>query len=126
MIAWGKFLSADQIGQLVNFIHRLPTGSSGTSQAVPSFTANVMPILRTKCVVCHGSFGGWDATSYSSIITSGDHAPVVISGDALNSLLVQKLQGTQQIGSIMPPSGKLSDTEIQIIIDWINAGALER
>ncbi len=25
----------------------------------------------------------------------------------------------------MPPSGKLSDAQIQVIIDWINAGALE-
>ena len=59
-------------------------------------------------------------------MTTGAHNPVVIPGNALNSLLVQKIQGTQQIGSLMPPSGKLSDTEIQIIIDWINTGATER
>ena len=44
----------------------------------------------------------------------------------INSLLVQKLLGTQTNGSSMPPSGKLSDAEIQVIIDWINAGALEK
>lgn len=59
-------------------------------------------------------------------MTSGDHAPVVIPGDATNSLLAQKLLGTQQIGILMPPSGKLPDAEIQTIIDWINAGALEQ
>jgi len=59
-------------------------------------------------------------------MTTGTHGPVVKPGDATNSLLVQKLQGTQQIGSLMPPSGKLSDAEIKIILDWINAGALER
>ena len=126
MIAWGDFLTSTQIEQLVSFIRTLPSSTSGAGQAVPSFAADVMPIMQAKCVLCHGSLGGWNAASYSSFMTSGNHAPVVIPSDALNSLLVQKLQGTQQIGTIMPPSGKLSDTEIQIIVDWINAGASEQ
>ncbi len=126
MIAWGEVLTSNQIEELVNFIRTLPSGGTNTNQGVPSFSADVMPILQAKCVLCHGSLGGWNATSYSSFMTSGDHAPVVILGDAINSLLVQKLQGTQQIGTLMPPAGKLSDAEIQIIIDWINAGAPEQ
>jgi hypothetical protein len=70
--------------------------------------------------------GGWTATSYSSVMTTGNGGPVVIPGDAANSLLVQKLKGTQQNGSIMPPTGKLSDAQIQVIIDWINVGAIEK
>jgi hypothetical protein len=70
--------------------------------------------------------GAWNAASYSSVMTTGAHGPVVIPGDPTNSLLVQKLQGTQQIGVLMPPAGKLSDAEIQIIIDWILNGALEK
>ncbi|MBU2611895.1 MAG: hypothetical protein KJ606_13260 [Chloroflexi bacterium] len=77
-------------------------------------------------MVCHGSLGGWNATSYSDIMTSGSHAPTVIPGNAANSLLVRKLMGTQTEGLVMPPSGKLSDAEIQIIIDWSNAGAPEQ
>jgi cytochrome c551/c552 len=57
---------------------------------------------------------------------TGDHAPVVIPGDANGSLLAQKLLGTQASGVIMPPSGKLSDAEIEIILDWIKAGAPEK
>jgi Planctomycete cytochrome C len=75
--------------------------------------------------MCHGTLGGWDGTSYQSAIESGDHAPVIIPGDAENSLLIQKLLGTAPQGEIMPPGGKLPDETIQIIRDWINEGALE-
>jgi hypothetical protein len=58
-------------------------------------------------------------------MNSGDNAPVIIAGDAEHSLLAQKLQGTQQTGSLMPPSGALPADQIQIILDWIAAGALD-
>jgi cbb3-type cytochrome c oxidase subunit III len=123
MIAWGKFLSANQIDQLVQFIRGL--GNTPTSQA-PAFATDVLPIFQASCTICHGTLGGWTATSYSSVMTTGNGGPVVIPGDAANSLLVQKLKGTQQNGSIMPPTGKLSDAQIQVIIDWINVGAIEK
>ena len=124
MIAWGKLLSSDQIRQLVQYIRGLSGIPIGTpTDGAPSFATDVLPIFQLKCTVCHGTMGGWTASSYTSVMTTGAHTPVLIPGDAINSLLVQKLQGTQ---SLMPPSGKLSDVEIQTIIDWINAGALER
>jgi hypothetical protein len=58
------------------------------------------------------------------VMNTGNNAPVVIPGDAEGSLLAQKLLGTQAVGTIMPPSGKLPDSMIQPILDWINAGAL--
>jgi mono/diheme cytochrome c family protein len=126
MIAWGEILTADQITQLVSFIRQLGTAESKTTGNIPSFTTDVMPILEAKCKVCHGSLGGWDTTSYKTVTTTGDHAPVVKPGDAKGSLLAQKILGTQTVGSIMPPSGKLTDAEIQVILDWIAAGAPEK
>jgi len=38
-------------------------------------------------------------------------------------LLAQKILGTHEEGTIMPPSGKMDDDEIQVILDWIEAGA---
>ncbi len=75
--------------------------------------------------MCHGTLGGWDGSSYQAVMTTGDHAPVVIPGDVANSLLAQILQGTATSGAIMPPGGKLPDATIQIILDWIAAGAPE-
>ena len=86
-----------------------------------------MPILENRCVNCHGSDGGWDGSSYELVMTTGDHSPVVIPGDVENSLLAQKLVGTHEEGDLMPPPPlrKLNDELIQIILDWIAAGAMD-
>lgn len=60
---------------------------------------------------------------YDSFVDSGDNGPVVLPGDPDGSVLAQKLLGTQTSGSIMPPSGALPPDEIQLVIDWISAGA---
>jgi mono/diheme cytochrome c family protein len=131
MIGWGEILNAEQIQQLVEFLRQLepitPTAEPGPgptpTPSVPSFSDDVFPILDENCVMCHGSSGGWDASSYEAVMTTGDNAPVVIPGDALNSLLAEKLLGTQSEGTVMPPRGKLPDDEIQVILDWIAGGA---
>jgi mono/diheme cytochrome c family protein len=122
MIALNKLLSPDQIQQLVQLLRSLGQPTAGGTL---SFTSSVLPIFQANCSSCHGSMGGWNASTYNEVMTTGAHAPVVIPGDAANSLLVQKLLGTQTVGFFMPPTGKLSDAQIQIIIAWINAGALE-
>ena len=76
--------------------------------------------------MCHGSLGGWDASSYQSVMTTGEHAPVVIPGDLTNSLLAQKVQGIAKTGAVMPPGGELPDEIVKIILDWIKSGAIEK
>jgi mono/diheme cytochrome c family protein len=89
----------------------------------PSFVNDILPIFEAKCTMCHGTLGGWDGTSFEAVMTTGDNAPVVIPGDPDGSLLGQKIVGTQEEGGIMPPGGKLPADEIQLILDWIAAGA---
>jgi mono/diheme cytochrome c family protein len=120
MIPWGEILTSDQIAQLVDFIRSLDPDASPPSDGVVSFTDDVVPIFDANCIFCHGSMGGWDATTYDKVINSGDNGPSVIPGDSETSLLVQRLLG---VGAIMPPGGSLSEGDIQIIIDWIEAGA---
>jgi len=123
MIAWGEILTGDQIRQLVDFLRRLGAGTSPAPATAVSFSADIVPILETYCFACHGSLGGWDASSYLAVMASGDHAPVVIPGDGAGSLLGQKLLGTQTFGTVMPPGGSLSPELIQVILDWMDAGA---
>jgi mono/diheme cytochrome c family protein len=125
MIAWGEILTSDQIEDLVKFIRGLekapgPTPASGEA---PSFQNDILPIFQAECSACHGSFGGWDASSYDSVMNSGNNTPVVIPGDAAGSLLAQKMLGTQTEGGAMPPGGLLPSDQVQLIVDWINAGA---
>jgi mono/diheme cytochrome c family protein len=100
------------------------TGALTTPGAIPGFSAQILPILQTNCSTCHNQqtkLGGWDASTYSSVMAGGLDGPAVIVKDASNSLLAKKLLGEQ--GNIMPPSGKLSPDVIQLILDWINSGA---
>jgi hypothetical protein len=135
MIGWGEILSADQIRQLVDYIRQfeLPESEPG-SQPTPTalggsgdvtFVDDILPIFEERCTGCHGSMGRWSAASYEDVMTTGANAPVVIPGDAQESLLAQKILGTHTEGGIMPPSGKMRDDIIQLIITWIDNGALE-
>lgn len=122
MIGWGEILSSEQIRQLVEFIRGL-AGGAEPSAGPPSFATDVLPILQESCSVCHGTLGGWDSSSQAGVVDSGANGPAVIPGDPVGSLLAQKLLGTQSVGTIMPPGGKLPQSKIQIILDWIAAGA---
>ncbi len=103
MIGWGEILSTEQIQQVVEF-HPY-AGVAALVQAPPQpldryhSHADVLPIFDAKCAICHGNLGGWDASTYETVMTSGNNAPVVIPGDPENSLLAQKLFGTQEQGT---------------------------
>jgi mono/diheme cytochrome c family protein len=126
MIAWGEILTSEQIEELVTFIEALPIVEPG--EELPdevSFSRNVVPIFESYCSICHGTDGGWDASSYDAVMNSGDHGPTVIPGDPDNSLLAQKILGTHEEGDIMPPLRVMSERNIKIIIDWITQVALD-
>ncbi len=129
MISWGEILTSDQIQQLAKYIRTLKPATAqptGTPSGQPTFAGQVLPVLQANCSACHGEaakFGGWDASTYDSATTTGDHGPVVVPGDPTQSLLAQKILGTQTQGTVMPPGGQLTQAEIQAILDWIAAGA---
>jgi uncharacterized membrane protein len=88
-----------------------------------SFANDILPILQNRCFNCHGgeeTKEGLNLGSYATLMAGSDNGPVVVAGDAANSLLAQQL-----LNGKMPKRGpKLTPTQIQLIIDWINAGAL--
>jgi mono/diheme cytochrome c family protein len=126
MIAWGDVLTARQIQSVVDYIRELagPFGPT-VPGSVPGFIADVLPIFEESCVICHGTAGGWDATTREAAIESGANGPAVVPGDPDNSLLVRKLLGTQELGTVMPPGSMLMEAEIAIVIEWILAGTPE-
>lgn len=123
MVPWGEILTSDQIQQLVTYIRTLDTESAVPTPEGVSYVRDIVPIFEASCAGCHGALGGWDASTYGSVVNSGDNGPAVIPGDAEGSLLAQKVLGTHTFGTIMPPAGRLPEEQIQLIIDWISVGA---
>ncbi len=77
--------------------------------------------LLANCAPCHTSesFGGFNVSSYDNI-TDGNQ---IDDGDADESLMIQRMEGT--VGSIMPPqpSDPLPQEDINVIREWIDDGA---
>lgn len=86
-----------------------------------SFTADIIPIMNTSCNQsgCHAAGGiSPDLTpgnAYESLFA------IVDITNPQESQLYKNLIGSE---SIMPPSGKLPDSDISIILGWIEQGAL--
>jgi len=99
-------------------------GSPSVARSVQvSYAKDVRPILESRCATCHmGEFvsEGLDMGTYESLLAGSQNGPVIVLGDAPHSVLIQKVtDGT------MPKKGpRLTPNQIQIITDWINAGAL--
>jgi Protein of unknown function (DUF1549)/Protein of unknown function (DUF1553)/Planctomycete cytochrome C len=92
---------------------------------------DVIPILLRRCTVCHGAHrkeANLDLRSKAAMVRGGKSGPVIVSGNAEESLLIKKVRAGQ-----MPPRERLVEVsvkpieanEIEIIAKWITAGAPE-
>jgi mono/diheme cytochrome c family protein len=95
-----------------------------TTAASPSvsYASDVQPIFETRCDNCHmGEYPseGLGLDAYETLMAGSQNGPVVIPGNADDSLLIEKV-----VEGEMPKRGpKLTPAQIQTLIDWINAGA---
>ncbi|RJP52232.1 MAG: hypothetical protein C4583_07195 [Anaerolineaceae bacterium] len=101
----------------------VPAASDTPAAVAVSFANDVMPILQSRCFNCHGGDDvkeGLSFASYTTLMAGSINGPVLVPGDAANSLLIQQIQNGK-----MPKRGpKLTPAQLQILIDWILAGAL--
>ena len=92
--------------------------------AIVSFSNDVFPILQSRCINCHGgnrTEEGLSLKTYAEIMKGSQNGLVISAGDANNSLLAELISDQK-----MPKRGpKLTPPQIQLIIDWINQGALD-
>jgi len=106
------------------------TAPEGTPDSTPSTPAaasgltwdnSIGALFQAKCTACHGAgaLGGLNLSTYSDAMQGGVSGPVIVPGDGANSLLVTK----QQAGG---HPGQLTPEEIAQVIEWIDAGALEK
>ena len=100
-----------------------PTSEPATGATV-SFANDVLPILESRCVNCHGGDRTEEDLSlktYNDLLAGSQNGAVVVPNDADHSKLAELI-----INQKMPKRGpKLTPPQIQLIVDWINQGALE-
>ena len=99
-----------------------------------SFQNKVQPIFNQHCVSCHdnivysGNLNLTNSNSYNNLVNvvSTAYSPNirVVPSNPTNSVLLQKINNSNQFGQNMPISGSLSQQEINNIKEWINQGAL--
>ncbi len=122
---------------LAGMLSACGTQAAGTSTSQPteaaaqpvaqntaiSFTKDILPILQSRCVNCHGGervSKGLTLNTYNDLMTGSENGPVVTPGKAADSLMIQMI--TEQK---MPKNGpKLTSSQLQTITDWVNQGAL--
>jgi cytochrome c553 len=111
-----------------------PTSPTPTA---PTLSQIQSQIFDSACVTCHTDVGRVPAASLNlrpgasfpnlvNVQSTGKPGAIrVRPGDANGSYLVQKLEGAADIvGARMPRNAApLSDAQVKMIRDWINAGA---
>ena len=94
-------------------------GTSGTS-----FSADVLPLLQSRCERCHGgrrTEAGFSTVNYSDLMAGSYGVSVVVPGSSQESRLVKVIVS----GDMPRRSPPMPQDEIDVISAWIDEGALD-
>lgn len=106
-------------------------GGCSKAEVPVSFSAEVRPLLETRCGGCHapGKIGyessGLSMASHEALMQGTKFGAVVIPGDALSSALTMLIEGRAD-PSIRMPHGDLpplSAAEQLLVRTWVEQGA---
>lgn len=127
MIKWHKTLAT--YGSVM-IASTAVLGLGACTQKSVSFSGDVQPILKARCLECHVPGGdgyiksGFDMTSYDTLMKGGKFGPLVKPGDPLTSALNMLVEGRAASKMRMPHGReKLSDHEIETLSAWVKQGA---
>jgi mono/diheme cytochrome c family protein len=115
-------------GVFIGYLALTKTGeepSVATAEnAQVSFSSDVLPVLEARCQRCHGP-GRAEVDlrldSYDDVLAGSSNGSVVVPGSADTSYLVDLIKS----GAMPFGAAKLPEAEIQTIVNWVNAGALD-
>ena len=100
-----------------------PAPATESAPAVEvSYSKDIAPLLDASCLNCHGgdrTSKGLSVKTYDELMAGSVNGAMIVAGDPAGSKLLQLVtKGT------MPKRGeKLTASEVQMISDWIAAGA---
>lgn len=103
----------------------LTLGPAALAQPV-DFVRDVRPIFEKHCYQCHSGNdqeSGFRLDVKEAAFRGGDnHGPDILPGRANDSPLIRFITSKKD-DEVMPPGGRLSQSEIEILTRWVNEGA---
>jgi len=102
----------------------IPQQKPAPPPPAPSYQKDIVPILRTACIGCHGNTqpaAGFSVASYEDLFKAGKKGPQLVAGKAAQSRLVRLVSGAEQ--PRMPPGSGLKSADAELIRRWVDAGA---
>jgi hypothetical protein len=96
-------------------------------QAAAFFSSRIQPLLERHCYECHSHQakkvkGGLVLDSRQGWETGGESGAAIVPGRPEDSLLIKAVL-YQDLE--MPPDGRLSDGEVELLNEWISTGAYD-
>jgi len=97
-----------------------PTAELPAADGAPTYDSYFGPLVTAKCGACHGELAtaGLNLLTYESAMNGSSDGPVIIPGDSANSKLVEIQSAGDHFANLTPE-------ELEIVIQWIDAGAPE-
>ena len=104
-------------------LENTPTaGTTSGGGATVSFANDILPLLQSRCVNCHGgqrTEHELNLNSYNGAMAGSENGPVVTPGNAADSPMAELVSSGK-----MPKRGpKLTPAQVALIVDWIDQGA---
>jgi len=126
-----EFLTKNAPSSIRNWMDsgsKMAPSEKGINEEGNSLWSEVWPILKVRCVKCHGpdkDKGDLRVDDRESLLIGGDsEEPALIPGDPAGSSLIRVILLPQDHEEIMPPKGKGQVTAEEAIklIEWIQKG----
>jgi hypothetical protein len=123
-VLWFRsFFAAIVVCVTVSTASAADTTPTFTDAQLTFFEKEVHPILAAKCLKCHGGeekvASEFYLTSRAAVIAGGELGSAV---DLAKPAASQLLEAVRYEGLEMPPSGKLSPAEIDVLTRWVKEG----
>lgn len=91
------------------------------------YLRDIKPLLTQQCGKCHGpnkQENGLRLDTTASALRGGDAGAAITAGKSAESLLIKAVTGKSDTISKMPPEGPgLTEAQITLLTQWIDAGA---
>lgn len=94
---------------------------ASAADATPQYEAAIAPLLKSRCVKCHGPAvqeGKLNLSSAAALLRGGGEGSVLVPHDLKASRLWRRVQADE-----MPPDEPLTSREKELLQKWIIAGA---